>query len=194
MTHEDQVVLLLDVDGPLGDFHSEAMNVANKMFGLRLALEDFNTWDVTDVLPTQEMKDAMNRAIAEPGFATRILPQPGAREAVDELRSLCEILFVTTPHPKSPTWMRERQEWLQRHFRVEHQDIIHVFKKHHVVGDALVDDRPRTVEKWQARHRHGAGLLWDMAYNRGADGIRRVRAWDEVISLVRDLHQLRSLP
>ena len=85
---EQKVVLLLDVDGPLGDFHSEARDVANSMFGLHLKLEDFSTWDVTDILPTQNMKDQMNAAIARPGFASRIKPQPGSVEAVRTLKVL----------------------------------------------------------------------------------------------------------
>src|SRR5277367_4833513 len=128
------VVLLLDVDGPLGDFHSEARDVANRLFGRNYKVEDFHTWDVTDILPTQQMKDAMNAAIAEPGFASRILPTHESIVAVKELKKICEVVFVTTPHPHSPTWMRERQDWLRKHYDVSHDEIVHAFKKHHIIG------------------------------------------------------------
>ncbi|MGH6877089.1 MAG: 5' nucleotidase, NT5C type [Rhizomicrobium sp.] len=178
------VVLLLDVDGPLGDFHSEARNVANALFGLNLKLEDFITWDVTDILPTQEMKDKMNAAIAEPGFASRILPQSGAVEAVHTLKGMCEVVFVTTPHPQSPTWMRERQDWLRKHFDVAHDEIVHAFRKQHVIGDILVDDRPKTVRRWEVRHPGAHALLWDMPYNRTDKGFKRIHSWADVISIV----------
>lgn len=178
------VVLLLDVDGPLGDFHSEARDVANRLFGTNFKIEDFTTWDVTDVLPTQEMKDKMNAAIAEPGFASRIQPTPESIEAVRELKNICEVIFVTTPHPHSPTWMRERQDWLHKHYSVNHDEIVHAFKKHHVVGDVLVDDRPKTIWKWEGHHPKAHALLWDMPYNRTDHGFKRVRIWAEVINLV----------
>jgi 5'(3')-deoxyribonucleotidase len=181
------IVVLLDVDGPLGDFHSEARNVANTLFGLDLKIEDFITWDVTDILPTKVMKDKMNAAIAEPGFASRIIPTQDSITAVDELRKICEVVFVTTPHPHSPTWMRERQDWLKCHYNASPVDIVHAFKKHHVVGDVLVDDRPKTVARWEERNPKSWSLLWDMPYNRTDRGFRRVDSWSKVTELVQSL-------
>jgi 5'(3')-deoxyribonucleotidase len=178
------VVLLLDVDGPLGDFHAEAGDVANKLFDLNLDIEDFVTWDVTDILPTQDMKDRLNAAIAEPGFATRIKPAVGAVDAVRTLKEICEIVYVTTPHPKSPTWMRERQDWLRTHFDVSPDEIIHAFRKYHIKGDVLVDDRPKTIERWARSHPSSLSLLWDMPYNRTVTGMRRVCTWQEVTNAV----------
>ena len=180
-------VVLLDVDGPLGDFHSEARDVANSIFGLSLKVEDFTTWDVTDILPTQEMKDRMNAAIAEPGFAMRIQPQPGSIEAVKTLKSLCEVLFVTTPHAHSLTWMRERQDWLRNHYDVGHEEIIHAFKKHHIIGDVLIDDRPKNIQKWTVHHPDSHAILWDMPYNRTSFGFRHMRTWEEVTALVKSI-------
>jgi len=187
------VVLLLDVDGPLGDFHSEARNVANKLFGLNLTIDDFVTWDVTDILPTQEMKDKLNAAIAEPGFASRILPTAGSVEAVKELKQLCEVVFVTTPHAHSRTWMRERQDWLHGHYGVNPDEIVHAFKKHHVVGDILVDDRPKTIARWEARHPQAHALLWTMPYNGTDRGFRRASSWEKVILLVQALRSGSAL-
>jgi 5'(3')-deoxyribonucleotidase len=183
------VVLLLDVDGPLGDFHSEARLVANKLFNLNLYIEDFVTWDVTDILPTQEMKDRMNAAIAEPGFASRIQPFPESIEAVRTLKELCEVVFVTTPHPHSPTWMRERQDWLRKHYDVKHDEIVHAFRKQHVLGDILVDDRPKTIGRWESKHPNALALLWDMPYNRTTRGFKRVRSWSQVIYTVQLLRE-----
>ena len=182
-----EVVLLLDVDGPLGDFHAHARDIANQMFKLDLNIEDFTTWDVTDILPTKEMKDKMNAAIAEPGFASMIKPFPESISAVHELKKLCEVVFVTTPHPHSPTWMRERQEWLRAHYDVRHDEIVHAFRKQHVIGDVLVDDRPKTVARWEEKHPKAWALLWDMPYNRTDRGFRRVDSWAKVIELVRSL-------
>ena len=133
------------------------------------------------------MKDELNAAIAEPGFASRILPQVGSVDAVRELRQICEVIFVTTPHMHSQTWMRERQDWLHRYYDIRHDEIIHAFHKQHVIGDVLVDDRPKTIARWEAKHPKAWALLWDMPYNRKDRGYRRVNSWSKVIELVQAL-------
>jgi len=177
--------LLLDVDGVLGDFHEAARDLINDLFGIRLEMSAFTTWDVTDVLPTAEMKAACNNGIAEPGFASSLKPFPEAQKAVEKLRSIpdVEILFVTTPHHISKTWMQERNEWLSHHFNARQDEIIHCFRKYAVAGHGLVDDKPDNVEKWGLHHPNGHALLWDTPYNRRESHLRRVVGWDEIVDL-----------
>lgn len=157
--------VLLDVDGVLADFHSAAVDLMEALFGLRIPIERFVTWDVTDVL-NKVQRDECNAAIARPGFATSIKPCKGATEGVLELRSFAEVLFVTSPHVMSPTWAHERTEWLRRHFDASHGEVIHAFRKHSVSGDVFLDDKPSNVLDWQEHNLNGIGLLWDTPYNR----------------------------
>ncbi len=179
------VIALVDVDGPLADFHGRAKDHINSKFGLNVTDSDFETWDVTAVLPTQAMRDQMNADIAMPGFASSLMPSPGSQDAIESLRSVSKVLFVTTPHPESKTWMRERQDWLAKHFGAKPHDIIHIFDKSHVLGDMLLDDKPSNVELWQKRHPQAAGLLWDMLYNRDVNHLTRVNSWETVLDIVR---------
>ncbi len=181
------VISLIDVDGPLADFHGRAKDHINLKFGLNVTNDDFVTWDVTAVLPTQAMKDTMNADIAMPGFASSLQPAPGAQEAIEELRSISKVLFVTTPHPESFTWMRERQDWLAKHFGAKPHDVIHIFDKSHVLGDLFIDDKPHNVEVWQKRHPQAVGLLWDMLYNRDVNHLTRVNSWEAVLSIARKI-------
>lgn len=183
----NNIVALIDVDGPLADFHGEARTVANKLFNLDLRLEDFTTWDVTDILPTEEMKCEMRHAISLPGFASRLQPVAGSVEAINNLRELCEVVFLTTPHPVSHTWAKERQDWLKQHFGAAPDQIIQAFRKYHVKGHLFLDDRPKNVEFWQYYHPDGHSLLWDMQYNRTISHLKRVSSWDEVFLVIRSL-------
>lgn len=181
---------LFDVDGVCGKFHDKARVLIREMFGLDLPLEAYTKWDVTSVLPSQQMKDELNAAIAEPGFASSIEPYPEAQRAIAELRMIVPIRFVTTPHVVSKTWMQERREWLIHRFKAEHREIIQGHEKVEVAGGLFVDDKPSHVRNWGEHHPDGISLLWDQPYNRSPDesaGLRRVTSWDEVIEVAKKL-------
>jgi 5'(3')-deoxyribonucleotidase len=182
--------VLSDVDGVCAKFHDKARVLIREMFGLDLPLEAYTKWDVTSVLPTQDMKDALNAAIAEPGFAITLEPYPEAQKAVVEIREIAPIRFVTTPHIVSRTWMQERREWLIDKFSAEHREIIQCHDKVEVTGGVFLDDKPSHVRNWQEHHPDGISLLWDQPYNRSpaeSAGLRRVTSWDEVIEIVKKL-------
>lgn len=180
--------LLLDVDGVLGDFHLAARDLIHRKFGLDFPMEKFLTWDVTSVLPNQEMKDSCNQHFAEPGFATSLTPFPEAQEAVKEIRSIedVELLFVTTPHHISKTWMQERNEWLAEHFGAKQDEVIHCFRKYAVIGHALVDDKPANIKEWSSHHPGGHALLWGTPYNSNETELNRITSWEEVIRIFKD--------
>ena len=180
---------LFDVDGVFAKFHDRARALIKEMFNLDLPLEAYVQWDVTSVLPEQRMKDELNAAIAEPGFASSIEPYPEAQKAVVEVRRLVSVRFVTTPHPKSRTWMRERSEWLAEKVGAEHREVIHAFDKVEIAGGLFLDDKPSHVRNWGQHHPYGVSLLWDQPYNRSseADGLRRATSWEEVLDEVKKL-------
>lgn len=180
---------LIDVDGVCGKFHDKARVLIKEIFGLDIPLEDYKTWDVTGVLPEQEMKDRLNAHIAEPGFAITMEPYPEAQNAITEIRKIVDVRFVTTPHMVSKTWMQERREWLMEKFQATHQEIIQGYDKIEVVGGLFLDDRPKNVRRWKEHHPGRVALLWDQPYNRAEEshGLHRVTSWDEVIELVKRL-------
>jgi 5'(3')-deoxyribonucleotidase len=188
--HKQRV--LFDVDGVLGDFHMAAQELIFELFSLEFSPDDFVTWDVTDVLKDQQQKDLCNAGIARPGFATSILPYQDAIEAMSEVRSVAEekeleILFVTTPHPRSRTWMQERTEWLQKHFCAHHEEVMHVYRKHAVSGAVLVEDKPTNLDSWLSHWPGRHGILVDRVYNRNVSHLRRAHGWQEIIGLMRQL-------
>lgn len=181
-----------DVDGVCGKFHERAIVLIDSLFGIRIDIDQFTEWDVSSVLPEQAMKDLLNANLASPGYASSIEPYPEAQAAMLELRAVLEeVRFVTAPHIKSMTWMQERRDWLVDKFSAAHEEIIHIHLKHEVAGGLLLEDRPKTVRRWQQAHPYGVGLLMDRPYNRGADadGLRRVRSWDEVIEVAKTLRR-----
>ncbi len=179
--------VVLDVDGPLTDFHRKARLVIRDEFGYDLPLSAYKEWDVTSVLPTQEEKDRMNQLIARPGWATSMLPDEAAEQAVRALRSYgADILFATAPHPQSKTWKEEREAWLIEHFGAHHLEVAHIHRKDFLVGDMFVDDKPSNVRGWQKSNPAGAGFLWKKDYNQAETGYVFAESWEPIISLARD--------
>ncbi len=66
-------------------------------------------------------------------------------------------------------------------------DIVITKSKHLVRGCVLVDDGDHEVEKWCEYNPGKTALLWDAPYNRGSKHSPRVRTWDEVVALTRDV-------
>jgi len=179
--------VVLDVDGPLTDFHRKARLVIRDEFGYDLPISAYKEWDVTSVLPTQEEKDRMNELIAQPGWATSMLPDAEAVDAVREMRnSGADILFATAPHPRSKTWKEEREAWLIEHFDAHHLEVAHIHRKDFLTGDMFVDDKPSNVRGWQKSNPDGHGFLWVKDYNRTEVGLMFAESWEPVLSELRD--------
>lgn len=179
MTARAEVVL--DVDGVLAKFHERALVLIREEFGLEFSMEDYSGWDVTCLLERQEDKDRLNRIIREPGFATSLEPYPEAVRAVRTIRDAgAEVLFATSPNWFSETWMWERKLWLMRHFGAHEEEIAHIHRKHHLLADVFVDDKPSTVRSWFARHPGGKALLWSTPYNRSERELPRAESWEDV--------------
>lgn len=181
------MIILLDVDGVIANFHARARRMIRERVGIDIPEDEFTTWDVCDPLPEQWMKDEVHVGLAQPGFAATLEPYPDAHEAVRQLREIGEVLFVTTPHHRSETWMKERERWCHEHFGAGPDEVIHAARKYAVYGRLFVDDKPKNIEQWKARHPDKTAILWDQPYNRYASHLRRERDWSEVIRVAREI-------
>lgn len=180
--------VLLDCDGVLSDFTSSAIAVVNDMFDTKYKPEHVTAFDFTASLGlAREQGAAVKRRIGStPGFCLHMRPYPGAREAIAELRKLAEVYIVTSPWNSNPTWMHERELWLERHVGIPHSQVVHTSAKHLVRGDVFVDDKLEAVERWQCEHARSSGVLWRTMHNIHESWIgRTANSWDALIEMVR---------
>ncbi len=127
----------------------------------------------------------MMRLLGEPGFCSSLVPDPEAMAAVEEMRRRgYDVTFATSPHPRSPSWMAEREAWLIRNFGAREEDVIHVRKKRLIGGDAFLDDVPEHVERWARRNPGGLARVWKRIYNASHPGVLHVSSWDEFLELL----------
>lgn len=166
--------VLLDCDGVLCDLMTPTLRVINEYDreprGLPLyTLADLTHWEVYSALNVSASTRALCRDMwNSPGFARGLLPYAGAVEAVRELKTFADVYVVTSANHESPTWMYDRVQWLQEHFRIGPHRVVFTDAKHLVEGDMFVDDKRDNV----AEYNHGAAFLWTQPYNADAQDMQ----------------------
>jgi 5'(3')-deoxyribonucleotidase len=157
------VRILVDVDGVVADCVTAA---------------GFKHEDITDYYHA-----GLLEALKTPGIGKRIPLYPGSVLAMERLRAKGhELVFVTAPFDHNPTWMWDRNEWLDWWF--PGIPIVHTRHKYLISGDMLVDDNPENLAQFP-----GAAVLWARPWNEGARGAWvRTDDWQHVTLLAGSLH------
>lgn len=159
--------LLCDVDGVIADFSGFYLKLVERVCGCVYAREQVTQWSMKDSLGLPDwVEEDVNRLIHEPGSGRTIEAFPGAVEAVRALSAAYDLYFVTSPFSSAPTWVHDREQWLDDRFGRElARKVVHTDRKYLVAGDAIVDDKPSHVEEWSAAHPTGVAVLWSTPAN-----------------------------
>lgn len=147
--------------------------------------DDYDGWDIFSPLSPSEVETLFKR-IKTPGWCRSLEPIPGAKEAIAEISTFCDVYAVTAQFD-SETWVHERSAWLKEHFNISFDKAIFTQAKYAVAGDVFLDDKPINVSKWVEYHPDGLGLLWHMPNTRNMTGGVRVHDWASVITHLREM-------
>ncbi len=156
------VIVLLDVDGVLGDFKQLFFDCAEKATGKILDKTRLEGNAYSKCLGlTRAQSEATWKLIKEPGAAMGIACMEGAQLGVSRLRELpgVELYAVTSPVP-SQTWCYDRWKWLKVYFDIDRENVLYTHSKHLVQGDILVDDSHLNIVRWSGTNPQGTGILW----------------------------------
>lgn len=200
-------VVSLDIDGTLGDYHSNFTRFARLYFD-----RDASAWsDPNPGLPMWEWMGIPQRTYQDAKLAyrqggwKRWMPcYVGASDLTRWIREAgAEVWLCTTrPYLRLDNVDPDTREWLRRnniHFdNILFDPVIEDETKYHelvrqVGGDriaSIVEDLPEMVEAAQQLHIPAAGgnrvILMNQPYNGNVSGIRRCRTMLEVWSEVRN--------
>lgn len=176
------------------DFVGASLDAIHRKFGVRYSPEQVTEYDFGSLPGWEEIRDRYWSEVAKAvGFCGSFEPFPGAVEGVAALREVADVEFLTSPMHGSPTWVHERDAWLERHFGAHHRDVLHVRKKHRVKGDVFVDDYPQNVESWQQHHPNGTALMWTRPYN-VLEPFMTVDNWGSLERFVRSVASAHNPP
>lgn len=185
------MIILCDVDGVIANFTAAVLDVIKDVTGVWHPETAVDQWSIKDALQLQPREwRATVKGILAPGFCSEIEPYPEGIEAVKEIAKRHDLYFVTSPWWTSHTWMHERTDWLiQRFGQAQGRKIIHTSYKELIRGDALIEDKPETLDKWLPQAAAGAiAMLMDRPYNCKPRGTRNVitrcHSWAGVLQTV----------
>lgn len=184
--------ILLDCDGVIADFTTEALKVINRKLGLkgkqRFNISHITQWDICDSVGHPELWPDVMKASSKKGFCLKIKAYPGSEAGVKLLQQHGTVFIVTSPL-SAPLWMSERTEWVKKNFGIEKSHVIHTEAKFLVQGTALIDDKFENIQSWVIANPKGLGLLWDMPYNRQntwiTPQIKRVMSFAEAAETIK---------
>jgi 5'(3')-deoxyribonucleotidase len=175
------VRILLDVDGCIAALVEELCAHLRDL-GYRRQPEDIVHYEIRKCVTAAEAS-AVSEKMREIGFCVSLPWYYGAREFVDKLHALGEVIVVTKPNLDAPTWVYEREQWLASHVN----KIVHTAHKELVAGDVLIEDSIENAHKWLSAHPGKLVILLDRPWNRSAGlhiGVRRALAFEEALEFV----------
>jgi 5'(3')-deoxyribonucleotidase len=161
------------------------LDVVFRLTGVRYKKEDLTKWDVLESIGRPDLSAAVHAMCGRPGYVESFEVLPGAQEGIERLSKLGTVVIVTSPM-MTPNWAYERTRWLERHFGIPRNRIVHTVCKEFVAGDCLIDDKPDNLIKWHRRNPDGVPFMWDAPYNRNVDqpGLVKASTWDQIIDVL----------
>lgn len=156
---EDELNILLDVDGVLANWGTLFISIAEREFNIKI-VQHPDIWDFYEFPEVRPWKDAiMRHMISTPGLVQNMDLYPYAQDMVQALRKKGNVIACTDSAYPGP-FATERVKWLMENFKFERDDIIFSRRKYLIDGWMLIDDKPSNVEKWVQHHPDSIGVLW----------------------------------
>jgi len=187
-----KIRFLCDVDGVIADFTGLYMNATEQALGYRFRREDLKEWDIGKAMHlSQDEKNKVHGILDMPGMGKHLQPYPNAVAGAKKIMGMVdEFYFVTSPLSSNPTWVMDRDEWIDKYFgKGQSKKIIYTHDKYPICGSFLLDDKPQHISEWKKEWPNGVGIIWDQPYNDTGDAKQGVRVynWSQVELLVKGM-------
>lgn len=176
--------VLVDCDGVLADFTSAALDLIEERTGDRHTHDEVRKWNVFKAVDKLHLEHVLEDAVEREGFCLRLKPLPGAKTLMKTLEERYEVFIVTSPF-LARNWVYERTRWLEGHFGIPAERVVHAKSKHVVYGDALIDDSGKNLRAWHSAWPEKLPILMDMPYNQGDTEFQRAKDWQDVIRFLK---------
>jgi 5'-nucleotidase len=166
--------IAIDMDDVMADTYGKFADLYLSGEAPRYTMEELRERSFHELLDEREFKILFKNVYA-PGFFLDIAVMEGAQETIARLMERYEV-FVATAAMEFPNSLREKYDWLAKHFPGIHwRNIIFLGDKSILGADYLIDDLPRNLKTFS-----GQGLLFSAPHNRDETAYQRVNNWQEV--------------
>lgn len=166
-------VALIDVC----DVAVDLCNTTILQAGLKIDFSKVKTWDMFAVISKEECARVID-LFNTPEYWRYLPPVPGVHEGIEGLRRQgYKIQWVTSPWHSCKNWEGIRRIWLQEQGLVKDmvRDVTITSEKYMIDGDIFLDDRPKHVKLWAAKHPERRSYMFDMKFNHHVEWNHRAR-------------------
>lgn len=177
------MIVLVDLDGVVADWGT-SYDYWLEHYGLSEfgPYRSRSTWDLTAGM-TRSQKRTHDLIMDMTGFYRDLPVIENAQAAMDELRAIHDVFFVSTPYRSNPGCASEKMEWVKRHFGQTMQSrTILTEDKTMVQGDILIDDKPVITGLLPPRWEHLC--FGEYGYSHLTESVR-VNNWADALMAVR---------
>lgn len=166
--------IAIDMDDVMADTYGKFADLYLQGDAPRFTMDELREKSFHELLDETEYKILFKNVYA-PGFFSDIAVMEGAQDMIARLMEHYEV-FVATAAMEFPNSLREKYDWLAKHFPYIHwRNIIFLGDKSILGADYLIDDLPRNLKTF-----NGQGLLFSAPHNRDETAYQRVNTWQEV--------------
>lgn len=187
--------ILVDLDGICADLLGAWLQTYNLEWHDRVTIDQITAFEIHEFVKP-ECGKAIYGMLFRPGFFRRLTPIPGSRAGVAALREAGHDVRFCTAAPCADA-AACKLEWLADHFDARPRDVFVGTSKTWVHADVIIDDKPRTLERWPAAT-GGVSMGIEYPYNqssRGAPGVALIApdwkapdlAWRRIVRAIEGL-------
>lgn len=192
--------ILIDLDGIVVDLLSKWLGRYNEDFEDCLTVDMVDSWHLYECTKPECSEQDLLSYIREPGFFGDLKPLPGALEGVRTLVSMGHKVKFATAITGADS-AKCKIEWIDKYFSdvgITGASSFLCHEKHWINADLLIDDKPETLARWDAK----GGLTATIEYPYNAhlivdcmapDYSDTENAWETIIKFVRDLSNVRFM-
>ena len=176
------MTILVDMDDTIEQLLQALVSRANERFRRNATVDDVTDWSIVCAYPGIAKKQILD-FMCEPDFWDTVKPVPGAPEALKHFLDEGHEVYIVTA-TESEHMAGKMEKVLFRYFPYLSWDrVIVTSRKQMIRGDVLIDDGIHNLEGGEYKK-----ILFTAPYNRDydaeANGMIRVRGWDEIIEII----------
>jgi 5'-nucleotidase len=183
-------VVALDCDDVLVDFLGRAIDEIYLQYGIVVDDTEFVTFEYETVFDKYGIDaDLFWNTVEQQGDGvhSNLELLDGAVEGYKQLVRRAEVFVVTAPFKREKNWINDRNYYLNKHFGIAADRIIHTSHKYLIRADILVDDKLQNLVDWHKNNPNGLPILFTAPHNLEDTTFQRVNNWEELTSLLNEV-------
>lgn len=170
--------IAIDMDDVLADANGRFREYALERLEMDLE-KHLNIPNLSWEYSFPEHRHQIRSWIMDAGFFAGMQVVPDSQEVVRKLMDKYEV-FVVSAAMEFPLSMKEKLEWMNRHFPfIDWRFIVFCGHKYMIKADYLIDDHEKNLKCFE-----GKPLLFTASHNLDLQGYTRVNNWREVEAML----------